>query len=73
MFSELAIGQHLLHNPMCHKNCSDKKFTILSFGCLSFNLYALEVIYNQFIQAKFMPPKRVCLQLENHALITRFD
>ena len=23
--------------------------------------------------AKFMPPKRVCLQLENLALITRFD
>ena len=28
---------------------------------------------HQIIQARFMLSKRVCLQLENHALITCFD
>ena len=37
MFSESAIGQQFLHNPMCAKNYSDRKFTILSFGLSSFH------------------------------------
>ena len=45
MFSESAIDQHLLDNPMCAKNYSDGKFTILSFGRLSFHLFALEAVY----------------------------
>ena len=45
MFGEPAIGEHLLDNPMCVKNYSDKKFTILSFGRSSFHLFALEVVY----------------------------
>ena len=45
MFSESAIGQHLLDNPMCAQNYSDKKCTILSFGRLSFHLCALEAVY----------------------------
>ena len=45
MFSEFAIGRHLLDHPMCTKNYGDKKFTILSFGCLFFYLFALEAVY----------------------------
>ena len=45
MFSDSAIGQHLLDNPICAQNYSDKKFTILSFGRSSFHLSALEAVY----------------------------
>ena len=45
MFSDSAIGQHLLDNPVCAKNYSDEKFTILSFGRWSFHLSALEAVY----------------------------
>ena len=45
MFSDSAIGQHLLDNPICAKNYSDEKFTILSFGRLSFHLSGLEAVY----------------------------
>ena len=45
MFTESVIGQHLLDNSICIKNYSDEKFTILSFGYLSFHLSALEAIY----------------------------
>ena len=45
IFSESAIGQHLLDNPMCAKNYSDKKFIIFSFGRSSFYLSALEAVY----------------------------
>ena len=45
MFSKSAIDQHLLDNPMCSKNCSDGKFTILSFGRSPFHLSALEAVY----------------------------
>ena len=45
MFSESAIGQHLLDIPIYAKNYSNKKFTILSFGRWSFHLAALETIY----------------------------
>ena len=45
MFSESVIGQHLLDNPICAKNYSDGKFTILSFGCSSFHLSALKAVY----------------------------
>ena len=37
MFGESEIGQHLLDNPICTKNCNDEKFTILSFGHSSFH------------------------------------
>ena len=73
MFSESVIGQHLLDNPVCFKNNCDKKFTILSFGRSSFYLSALEAMLHQIMQVKFMPPKRVCLQLETLALITCYD
>ena len=45
MFSESAIGQRLLDYPICAQNYSDKKFTILLFGRLSFYLSALEAVY----------------------------
>ena len=45
MFSKSAIGQHLLDNPMCTKNYSDKKFTDFSFGRSSFHLSALGALY----------------------------
>ena len=45
MFSDSAIGQHLLDNPICAKNYSDKKFTILLFGRSSFHLSALKAVY----------------------------
>ena len=45
MFSDSTIGQHLLDNPICSKNFSDEKFTILSFGRSSFHLSALEAVY----------------------------
>ena len=45
MFSEFAIGQHLLDNPMCAKNCSDGKFTILSSDRSSFRLSVLGAVY----------------------------
>ena len=44
MFSQSAIGQHLLDNPICAKNYSDGKFTIFSFGRSSFHLFALEAV-----------------------------
>ena len=40
MFSESAIGLHLLDKPMYAKNYSNKKFTILSFGRSFFHLSA---------------------------------
>ena len=40
-------------------------FVFLFIGCRS--------RLHQIIQVRFMPPKRICLQLENLALITRFD
>ena len=73
MFSDSAIGQHLFDNPICAKNYSDEKFTILSFGRSSFHLSALGSRSHQIMQAKFMPPKRVCLQLETLASITCCD
>ena len=45
LFSDSAIGQHLLDNPICAKNYGDEKFTILSFGRSSFHLSALEAVY----------------------------
>ena len=45
VFSESAIGQHLLDNPMYAKNYRDKKFIILSFSRSSFHLSALEAVY----------------------------
>ena len=45
LFSESAIGQHLLDNPICTKNYSDGKFTILLFGCSSFHLSAFKTVY----------------------------
>ena len=50
MFSDSAIGQYLLDNPICTKNYSDEKFTILSFGRSSFHLRVslvspLEAVY----------------------------
>ena len=45
MFSESVIRQHLLDNPICTKNYSDEKFTILSFGHLSFYLSTLEAVH----------------------------
>ena len=45
MFNEFAIAQHLLDNPICAKNYSNEKFTIISFGCSSFHLSALEAVY----------------------------
>ena len=65
MFNESTIGQHLLDNPMFAKNYSDRKFTILSFVCFGRRIH-------QVMQAKFMPPKRICLQLKNLTLISRF-
>ena len=44
MFSESAIGQHLLDNSMCAKNYSNGKFIICLFGRLSFHLSALEAV-----------------------------
>ena len=45
MFSESAIGHHLLDNPICAQNYTDKKFTTLSFGRSSLHLCALEAVY----------------------------
>ena len=45
MFSESAIGQYLLDNPICAKNYSDEKFAILLFGRLPFRLSVLEAVY----------------------------
>ena len=45
IFSESDIGQHLLDKPMCAKNYSDEKFTILLFGYLSFHLSVIESDY----------------------------
>ena len=45
MFSESAIGQHILDNPICDKNYADKKFTILLSGCSSFYLSALQAVF----------------------------
>ena len=45
MFSKSAICKQLLDNPICAKNYSDKKFTILLFDCSSFYLFALEAVY----------------------------
>ena len=44
MFSESVIHQHLLDDPICTKNYSEEKFTV-SFGRLSFHLFALEAVY----------------------------
>ena len=52
MFSESAIGQYLLDNPICAKNYSDKKFTILSFGRSFFYLFALEAVYINLCRQK---------------------
>ena len=47
VFSDSAIGQDLLDNPICAKNYCDERFTILSFGRSSFHLSALEAVYNK--------------------------
>ena len=61
MFSESAIGQHLLDNPLCTKNYNDKKDAIFSFCCLSALLIICFSSRSHLImQAKFMPPKKVC-------------
>ena len=51
MFNESAIGQNYSDNPMCAKNYSDEKFTILSFGRSSFNLSALKAVYIKSCQS----------------------
>ena len=73
MFRESAIDQHLLNNSKCAKNYSDNKFTILSFGRSSFYLSALEAVYTKPCKPNLCCPKKFSLQLENLALITRFD
>ena len=45
MFSESAIGQHLLDNSMRAKSYNDKKFIILSFSPLTFSLSALGTVF----------------------------
>ena len=44
-FHESAIGQHLLDNAQCAHHYNNEKFSILTRGCSSFHLYALEVTY----------------------------
>ena len=73
MFDESAIGQHLLDHPVCAKIYSYKKIYysfiwpfVFSFICFRSRLY-------QIMQDKFMSTKRICLQLENLVLITRFN
>ena len=40
-----AIGQHLLHNPICAREYNDIKFFILAHGRTSFHLSTLEATY----------------------------
>ena len=63
-FSESAIGQHLLDNPICAKNYSDEKFTILSFSRSSFHLSALEAVYIKSCKPNLCRQVRVCLILK---------
>ena len=64
MFSESAIGQYLLDKPMCAKNYSDKKLTILSFGRSSFHLSASEAVYLKSCKPNFCRKKELVYNLE---------
>ena len=73
MFSESLIDQHLLDNPMCAKNYSDENFTIFSFRRSFLHFICFRSRLHQIMQAKYMPSKTVCLELETLALITCCD
>ena len=72
MFSESAIGQRLLNKPLCAKITIVRN---LQFFHLAIRIFFIcfKSRLHQIMRAKFMPPKRSCLQLEDLALITRFD
>ena len=44
---------------MRQKNCSDKKFTTLSFGCSSFHLSALEAVTPNHAGQTYATKKRL--------------
>ena len=73
MFSESAIGQHLLDNHMCAEKITVMKNLLLFSLAVRFSFIYFKSGLHQIIQAKFMPPKQVCLQLETLALITCCD
>ena len=64
MFSDSAIGQHLLDNPICAKNYSDEKFTILSFDRSSFHLFALKAVYIKSCKPKLCRQKEFFYNLK---------
>ena len=69
MFSVSAIGQHLLDNPMCAKNYSDKKFTILLSDRSSFSLPALKAVYIKSCKPNLCRQKEFVYNLK----LLRFD
>ena len=75
MFSESAIDQHLLDNPtVCApKTTVINKIIIFSIWSFLFSFICFRSSLHQIMQAKFMPLKRICLQLETLALITCCD
>ena len=71
MFSKSAIGQHFLNSFICVKNY--KKFAYFFIWSFAFSFICFRSRLHQIMQAKFMSPKRVCLQLETLAFITCCD
>ena len=70
VYSDSAIGQHLLKNEECAKHCNDAQFFILATARSSFHSSILEATYfYQFLAAYSLLSKRICLFTLNFTLI----
>ena len=52
-----SIGQHLLKNRECAKNCEDTKFSIPTIACSQLQLRLLEATYIKIREASLCKPK----------------
>ena len=69
VYSDSAIGQHLLENEKCAKHYNDAHFSILATARSSFHLSVLEATYINFLQP-ILPSKRIRLFTPNFTLIS---
>ena len=73
MFSKSTIGQHILDNPCAPNIIVIRNLLFFHLTVIVFSFIRFKSRLHQLIQAKVMPPKRVCLHLGNLAMITRLD
>ena len=64
VYSDSAIGQHLLENKECAKHYNDAQFSILATARSSFHLSVLEATYINSLQPIFCHQKKFVYSLQ---------